>query len=175
MGYTTEFRGKFKLSKPLDKSQIDYIQTFCKTRRMIRDEKLCEGVYDPIRLAVDLPVGEQGEFCVFGSGFHGQDNDDTIIQYNQSPSNQHGLWCKWTCTDDGSYIEWSGAEKFYNYFEWLEYIITNFLNKFDNRYITGTVFYKGEERGDSGKIKAYKDRLELYTGRTLSETISFNK
>lgn len=175
MGYTTEFKGKFKLSKPLEKSQIDYIQTFCKTRRMVRDEKLCEGVYDPIRLAVGLPIGQQGEFCVFGAGFHGQDHDDTIIEYNCNPSNQHGLWCKWTCTDDGKYIEWSGAEKFYSYFEWLGYICNNILNHYEGRYIEGTVFYKGEERGDSGKIKAFKDRLEIYNGRKLDETILLKK
>lgn len=175
MGYTTEFKGKFKLSKPLEKSQIDYIQTFCKTRRMVRDEKLCEGVYDPIRLAVGLPIGQQGEFCVFGAGFHGQDHDDTIIEYNCHPSNQHGLWCKWTCTDDGNYIQWSDSEKFYSYFEWLVYICNNILNHFEGRYLEGTVFYQGEEEEDYGSIVAYPDKIELYSQDSLTDTIYLKK
>ncbi len=38
-----------------------------------------------------------------------------------------GYYCQWRPSDDGMGIEWDGVEKFYNYVEWLEYLIAHFL------------------------------------------------
>ncbi len=159
MGYNTSFKGKFKISKTLEPNQIEYIQKFSETRRMKRNSQLCEKVFDPVRLAVGLPVGIEGEFCVFAAGHAGQEHDSTIIDYNSHPKTQFSLWNDWTCTADGNYIQWSDSEKFYSYFEWLVYICNNILNHFEGRYLEGTVFYQGEEEEDYGSIVAYPDKI----------------
>lgn len=155
MGYTTDFEGTFKLSPALNPEQIAYLNAFADTRRMMRDSDKCEKFSDTLRQAVGLPVGHQGEYCVFShdKGFMGQDKDETVIEYNESPNNQPGLWCKWVPTEDGKFIKWNGAEKFYYYIEWINYINDNFLKRWGIT-INGNVKWYGEEREDVGTIYA---------------------
>lgn len=155
MGYNTDFEGSFKLSPALNPEQIAYLNAFANTRRMMRDSTKCEKVSDPLRQAVGLPVGYQGEYCVFSHdrGFMGQDKDDTVIEYNDPSNNQPGLWCKWVPTEDGKCIEWDGAEKFYDYVEWIQYLNDNFLKRWGIT-IDGSVKWYGEERDDVGTIHA---------------------
>ena len=137
MGYTTDFSGRFELDKPLAPKMKKFLTMFNETRRMKRN--------------VDEAFGIDGEFFVFGTGSYGQDNDNTIVDFNQQPSTQPSLWCQWVPTEDGTAIEWDGGEKFYAYSEWLFYLITKILAP--NGYtLNGTVIWQGEETGDVGKI-----------------------
>lgn len=171
MGYTTDFKGSFKFSKKLTKEQKDYLTLLSDTRRMKRNERSCENHYDPVRLAVGLPVGEEGEYTLFATGFKGQDSDKTVLNYNHPPKNQPSLWLQWVPNEDGTKLEWNRGEKFYSYVEWLKYISINILKKWNNIYLTGTVFYSGENLADRGKIKCYKDRIEVYKNKILEQTI----
>lgn len=173
MGYTTEFKGSFKFSKKLTTEQKKYLELLANTRRMKRSESLCENYYDPFREAVNLPIGIEGEYTVFSNGFKGQTRDLSVLDYNTPPKTQLSLWLQWTPSEDGTRLEWDGGEKFYCYFEWLEYISINIFKKWDNLYLTGTVYYSGERRDDKGKIKAYEDRIEFYKGKVLEKTINF--
>ena len=137
MGYTTDFSGRFELDKPLAPKMKKFLTMFNETRRMKRN--------------VDEAFGIDGEFFVFGTGSFGQDNDSTIVDFNQQPSTQPSLWCQWTPSEDGTAIEWDGGEKFYAYSEWLFYLINKILAP--NGYtLNGTVIWQGEETGDVGKI-----------------------
>ena len=137
MGYTTDFSGRFELDKPLAPKMKKFLTLLNETRRMKRN--------------VDEAFGIDGEFFVFGTGSYGQDQDNTIVDYNQQPSTQPSLWCQWTPSEDGTAIEWDGGEKFYAYSEWLFYIINKILAP--NGYtLNGTVIWQGEETGDVGKI-----------------------
>lgn len=151
MGYTTEFKGSFKLNKPLTEAQADYINKFSSTRRMKRDAKKLESLPDPTREAVGLPIGTEGEFFTGGSGDFGQDRDVSILDYNDPPSTQPGLWCKWVVTKNREEIEWDGNEKFYHYLDWLEYIVSNFLIPW-GCVLNGKVRWRGEDFDDSGTI-----------------------
>lgn len=155
MGYTTDFEGSFKLTPALSAKQVSYLNAFANTRRMVRDAAKCQQVNDPLREAVGLPVGPQGEFCVFShdKAFMGQDKDATVIEYNDAPHNQPGLWCKWVPTENGECIEWDGCEKFYDYVEWIKYINDNFLKRWGIT-INGEVKWYGEEPEDVGTIYA---------------------
>lgn len=51
----------------------------------------------------------------------------------------------------GTAIEWDGGEKFYNYVEWLEYLMGNFLIPWGYR-LSGVVTWSGDHRGDEGSI-----------------------
>lgn len=162
MGYTTTFKGKFNLDRPLAPEHKAYLEAFSETRRMARDAARTEMRDDPLRLAVDLPVGPEGAYFVGAeepSGQEGMSGDSKrrrpedlgILDVNRRPSGQPGLWCEWVPTNDGTAIEWSGTEKFYDYIEWLVYLIEHFLRRW-NYILNGSVTWSGEDRKDRGTI-----------------------
>lgn len=159
MGYTTDFKGSFTLSKKLKEKHRVYLEKFCNTRRMKRNETESEKIYDPAREAVGLPVGKDGAYFVGATGFMGQDEDKSILDYNSSGS-QPGLWCHWTPNLDGTEIEWDEGEKFYYYIEWLQYIIDHFLDVWGYK-LNGTVIWWGESIGDTGKIIVKNNKITV--------------
>ncbi len=153
MGYTTDFKGRFDLDRPLDKELKAYLFKFAETRRMARN----------------LPdeYGIEGEFYVEGGGEYGQAKDNTIIEHNTPPSTQPGLWCQWVPTKDGTGIEWDGGEKFYEYTKWLLYIIKNFLEP-KGYVLNGSVKWQGEDPRDFGVLEVKQNKLiEHHSIRTL--------
>jgi len=144
MGYTTDFSGRFELNKQLSPKMAQYLKLFNETRRMQRN--------------TDEVFGVQGEFFVFGGGSFGQDHEPNIVDFNEPPTTQPSLWNQWTPSNDGMAIEWDGGEKFYNYTEWLVYLIHKILAP--NGYIlNGVVEYSGEEPGDVGEIVVVDNRV----------------
>lgn len=155
MGYTTDFTGFFSIENPLTPSQVAYIQAFNKTRRMSRSEGDAELLPDELRKAVGLPIGHNGGYYVGSNldGNFGQTRDTSILDYNQPPEGQPGLWCQWTVSDDGTQLEWDGGEKFYNYIEWLQYLVTHFFSVWGVK-LNGEIKWQGEDMDDRGKIIA---------------------
>jgi hypothetical protein len=168
MGYTTEFDGHFNLDRPLELNHANYLQRFSETRRMKRNPKELQFINDPIRERVGLPFGVEGEYFVGGGGFAGQDHDDSILEYNSPPSTQPGLWCQWIPTDDLRGIQWDENEKFYDYVEWLQYIVKNFLIPWGYT-LNGEVEWSGEEREDIGKIVVVNNDITVKEGRVTYE------
>jgi hypothetical protein len=193
MGYTTDFMGAFLLDKPLSPEHYAYLKAFNETRRMRRDAEKTKLRPDPIREAVGLPVGPEGSYFVGEGGFMGQDNGSDVIEHNDAPGQrgydwtkspskiepepwaQPGLWCKWVPNQDGTAIEWDGAEKFYDYVEWITYLIEHFLEPWGYK-LTGNVEWQGEEDEDVGVICIRNNRvrtgqpsdLELLVEETVS-------
>lgn len=146
MGYTTDFSGRFDLNQPLTPFMKEFLTNFNETRRMKRN----------------LPekFGIEGEFFVEGEGFGSQRETEakSVLNMNEPPSTQPSLWCQWTPTSDDCGIEWDGGEKFYNYTEWLVYLIHKVLAP--NGYVlNGKVIWHGEETGDVGKIIVENNRV----------------
>ena len=161
MGYTTNFIGSFKLNKPLTLAHKNYLDAFSDTRRMKRNAEIASTLPDPIREAAGFKtVGIDGEFYVGGGGFMGQDHDKSVVEGSRPPSTQAGLWCKWAPNADGTAIEWNGYEKFYDYIEWIEYIIKNFLAPV-GYILNGTVKWEGEESSDMGQIVITNNSVEV--------------
>ena len=166
MGYTTDFTGRFNLDRSLRHEHNAYLEAFSETRRMRRNPAIAGMAADPIRVATGLPIGEECSYFVGGGGFAGQDRDSSIIDYNNAPGEgslhpwrQPGLWCQWAPTEDGCGIEWNGCEKFYNYTEWLQYIIDHFLSPW-GYVLTGEVSWQGEEASDRGIIAVNNGKVE---------------
>jgi hypothetical protein len=156
MGYTTEFRGGFTIKGDITQEQIDYINKFSETRRMKRDNaKLMElfkgehGLPGADKTNADAVYGIQGEYFVGGLGFAGQQNDASVINGNSPSTTQPGLWCQWVIADNR--LEWNGAEKFYDYTEWLEYLVENFFKPWGLE-MSGEVEWRGEDWDDTGTI-----------------------
>lgn len=152
MGYETQFEGEFFVTPYLTRNHVAYLQAFSKTRHMRRRVSALKTAPDPIRKAAGLPLGKGGEFYV-GSDeeYSSYSSRENVIDFNTPPATQPGLWCKWEPTFDGDAIVWSGAEKFYDYVEWLEYLIVNFLEPWGYT-VNGTVEWTGEDRDDLGRI-----------------------
>lgn len=160
MGYTTDFSGSFSIDRPLDPNHAAYLRKFNETRRMKRDESVVKGLNDDIRKAVNLPVGKDGGYFVGGLGYAGQDNDVSVVNHNAAPEGQPGLWCQWTVGDDDESIVWDEGEKFYDYVEWLKYIITHFLEPWGYK-VNGLVRWRGEDFDDMGKIIVCENEVSI--------------
>jgi hypothetical protein len=84
MGYTTVFTGRFNLNKELDDETFNLLNKLANTRRVKRDvNKLKE-------MGFNGDYGIEGEFFVEGTGFMGQDDDDSVIDGNRPPRTQPG-------------------------------------------------------------------------------------
>lgn len=191
MGYSTDFYGAFKLSRPATEEEKNYINTFSGTRRMKRDVNKLMELYNgehglpninniPNRTPAQI-YGNDGEYFAMDDNQHGQTEDSSIIDYNQSPGYLNGknlnwsqtytennrriqagkcqpsLWCQWVISDDGTLLEWDGGEKFYYYTEWLKYMINHFFTPWGIK-LNGEIEWEGEDRNDKGKI-VVKDNL----------------
>lgn len=108
MGYTTRFTGSIEVTPKLNPQEIEFLNKFNGTRRMDR---------------------KNGPYFVDGTGFAGQGHDADILNHNQPPEGQPGLWCQWIPKKNGKAIKWDGWEKFYDSCEWMEYLIEHFIGE----------------------------------------------
>jgi hypothetical protein len=152
MGYTTDFEGSFNITPVLSQKDNEFLTKFSETRRMARN--------------VGPEYGIEGEFYVDGTGWAGQDSDKNVINYNKPPSTQPGLWCQWVPTDDGSELVWDGSEKFYNYVEWLQYLIDKILAP-RGYTLNGECQWFGEERDDVGVIIVKNNKVTTKVGKLV--------
>ena len=169
MGYTTSFNGSFNVSPALKPEHRDYLMKFNNTRRMTRDAAKAELLPDPLRIAAGLPIGEEACNYVGSTAPHGQDEsiygdpNSIILDYNQAPGDQPGLWCQWIPTEDGAEIVWDEGEKFYDYVGWAKYLVEHFLSPWGYQ-LDGEVFWQGEDDEDFGKIKIVASQVKAIAG-----------
>ena len=152
MGYTTDFWGDFTIDKELDDETYKLMNGLNETRRMAR--------------SLGPEYGTEGEFYVDGGGHAGQDREDSIIDYNTPPSTQPGLWCQWRVADNMRTIEWDGGEKFYNYVEWMEYLIDKVLAP-RGYVVNGNCSWQGEDTDDKGVLYVENNRVFTEVGETF--------
>lgn len=169
MGYTTEFEGSFSITPPLQEKHRAYLAAFATTRRMRRDATKAAKRPDPARETVGLPIGTEGGYFVGEEGFMGQGPSPfgDVVDHNRPPAGQPGLWCQWAPEQDGSVLSWDGNEKFYDYVEWLNYLIAHFLKPWGYT-LNGAVEWQGEERGDQGRIVVNNNTVKIQRARTTT-------
>jgi len=138
MGYSTDFTGSFRIDPPLDDETYTFLINLDKTRRMARH---IDG------------YGVEGEFYV-------GDDEDNVIDYNSPPITQPSLWCQWIPTDKRDQLKWNGGEKFYNYVQWLFYIIHIILEP-RNYVVNGNVKYQGDRDDDNGVIQVDDNKITI--------------
>jgi hypothetical protein len=181
MGYSTDFNGSLKLSRQATPEERDYINLISDTRRMKRDVnklmELYQGKYGNPFAIDNTPesiYGEFGEYFAMDGNDSGQGRDNSILDYNCAPGEssygrpntstkigQPGLWCQWVIEEDGYELEWNGAEKFYNYIEWLKYLIDRFFEPWGIK-LNGEIEWQGEDMSDRGKIGVIDNVVKTY-------------
>jgi hypothetical protein len=151
MGYTTTFQGVFRLNRPLERVHYDYLKAFSGIRHIERTHQI-KTLPDPVREAAGIDAGPQGIYYVGGD-----ESSFLAKNCNALPDAQSHLsyYCDWEPTEDGTGIKWNGAEKFYCYVEWLEYLMVNFLHPWGYT-LTGVVSFCGEDPRDRGTLDAEK-------------------
>jgi hypothetical protein len=197
MGYTTDFDGSFKLSRPATAEEMSYVNRIASTRRMQRDvTKLMElykgehgNPFAKDKTNADEVYGFKGEYFAKDDNDMGQSADVSVIDFNASSGEvawaefegdlnrwakrdemqkainadiikQPGLWCQWELQDDTT-LAWDGNEKFYNYIEWLQYLIAHFFKPWGIN-LNGECFWQGEDNTDMGKIVITDNVIEIY-------------
>lgn len=173
MGYSTDFYGKFEIKPKLTINQAKFFNLWARYRRMKHnvyafDEKNPEDkpfrrLYKATGLdkKFGLGFGTDGALYFYmGKTPGGYDDlngsgDKTVLDGNQPPNGQPGLWCDLEVTEDGSFLQWNGSEKSYHMKEWLEYVIETFFKTWE-RTVTGNLNWQGEDDKDMGRI-AIKD------------------
>lgn len=160
MGYGTEFTGGFNLDKKLKLKHHQYLNKFSCTRRMLRDETIASTMEDKVRVKVNLPIGTNAGYYVGAGGDFGQAKDKSILDYNTPPDNQPSLWCHWEPSPSGNQIVWNGAEKFYKYAEWIQYLVDNFIQPWGYS-LNGNVKWLGDDPKDCGKIEIINNQIEV--------------
>lgn len=139
---------------------LKFINLISETRRMKRDiSKL--GHPNPSYFGVE------GEFYIPIKDLdsRGQGRDDSILEYNQPPKTQPGLWLGWQVVYDEKdghfYLEWDEVEKFYYYEEWLKYLIENIFEP-KGMSLNGKVSWSGEDSSDVGNIIIVDNNIEVF-------------
>lgn len=169
MGYTTDFSGEFEIAPPLKPEHRAYLEAFAQTRRMKRHPQKVAALPDQIRKAAGLPVGLDGGYYVGADTENfGQDNTPDVLDHNRPPNGQPGLWCQWVPNEAGDLLEWDGGEKFYDYVEWLEYLIEHFFQPW-GYVLNGVVRYYGEDSDDRGLIRITDNAVESAQDRILND------
>lgn len=169
MGYSTDFYGSLKFNKPVAPWLVEYVNKFSDTRRMKRDpEKIKEQFPNWGELCFNGDLGEEGEYFIGGVGSFGQDVDTSVLDHNNPAKTQPGLWCQWIINEKDSCLEWDGGEKFYNYEEWLEYLIDNFFEPLGYK-LNGDIEWQGEDRDDRGTIHVDNNWIDMQYGSSMDD------
>jgi hypothetical protein len=161
MGYNTDFFGDFTITPALKEEDALYLTKFSETRRMKRDSGILKAMYDE-------DFGVDGEWFVGGSGMLGQDTDQSVVEYNCPPKTQPGLWCNWMPKENGSKLGWTENEKSYNMYDWLAYLVNNYLAP-RGYVLNGFVKAHGEEPGDIWAMEVTDNRMVYLAGEVRYE------
>ena len=155
MGCSTYFKSGFTFDEPVSEEFKNYINKFSNTRRMMRSKNKIKEIYpDWEEQCFNGELGLHGEYFVGGS----DRMDASVIDYNKPSANQPGLWCQWIITDDCKQLIWDGNEKFYNFKDWLVYLIKNFILPSGYK-LNGEVFWY-DDYGATGTI--FVDNNKVY-------------
>jgi len=99
---------------------------------------------------------------------------EVINDFNEERHDQNveieypGIWCQWRSSDDGKYLEWDQGEKFYNYVEWLQFLIDNYFEKWGVQ-LNGQINWYGEDNGDLGQIHVTNSKITVKEGKVVYE------
>lgn len=77
-------------------------------------------------------------------------NDFALEDHRYDKEPVPGYYCQWVVDDLGR-LEWDGGEKFYEYVEWLRYLVVTFFEPWGYT-LEGKIRWRGEEFNDNGTI-----------------------
>ena len=178
MGYNTEFIGALTLDKPIDDDLKAYINNFGNTRHCVRDMSDLKDKFRQRGHAVSefLPpfmshktsfIGVEKFFAatsvcadstVFGDKNPDKIQIDDMNTYNDIVGDCPSLWCDIRIDEEsGTLIFLSG--KFYEYVNWLDWLIKNVIAPSGYK-LNGRIVWRGESTEDIGQIIVTNNHIE---------------
>lgn len=146
MSYTYDLFGKLSVSPPLNADQVAYIQEFSGSYRHKFAPKW-QSWPNPLREAVGLPVGIEGEYISSSMG-SGSDFIDNCMEVDtNTPNNQPSFQCCWTANTKGTALQWNKLRRTFEPVPWLNYMIEHFFTPWGVT-LNGKVECHGEEFDD---------------------------
>lgn len=159
MGYDTNFSGELVMSRRLTEPEHEYLSAFLDTAHYARDTSKLEGIPDPLREAVGLPLGDQGCF------FMGRDEsvasymiqyEDTLLEdYDYGPPvnlPDYGTdWYLGGLMDGRDVLRHEDGKSRGLYTDWLAWLVENILTPWGIS-LNGEVTWDGDDEGDMGRI-----------------------
>lgn len=101
---------------------------------------------------------------------------EAIVRLNEiaddpdSAESNPGSYCQWVLTKDCRHLEWDGNEKFYNYVEWLQYLMDTVLTPIGVS-VTGTVSFSGERSDDVGVVTIQDGKAVALTRELIADNL----
>lgn len=91
------------------------------------------------------------------------------IRHEDNPLKEYGVrttawadyYCQWVINSKGN-LEWDRGEKFYNYRQWLQYLIDKFFQPWGYK-LNGQIEWQGEDHFDRGLIIVKDNRVSFRT------------
>ena len=163
MGYTTWFEGGLTPNKPFKKEFVNYINAFSEKRHEPRDVEIIKRS-DPdwAKHCLDGNLGPYGMYYV--GNFDEGVIDRSLAKSYTCP----GYWCNWCINEETGVVEWNGGEKFYQYTDWLIYLIENFFEP-AGYILNGEFIWIGEDSDDRGKISVVNNKVSEFLGEIVYE------
>ena len=146
----------------------------------------------PINNTPEGIYGNDGAYFIGGKGFAGQDHDESVIGGSTPPGQltykeldelgkswshnnklseeglcQPGLWCQWILRDEET-LAWDEGEKFYEYINWLKYLINHFFAKWGIE-LNGEIYWDGEDCEDKGLIVVENNNVIVKYAKIIYE------
>jgi len=72
-----------------------------------------------------------------------------------------GIWCQWEPSKDGTEIVHDQGEKFYDYVEWMKYLMDKFITPWGYK-ANGAITWDGEESDDDGVLEVTDNAVSSY-------------
>ena len=154
MGYSTYFFGEFIITPEIKDIHKKYINAFSRTRRNVKNTEKLSCIPDPLREAVGLPLGKEGEFSLI------EDICDIPGDLLIEGAPEGSYYAQWIINKNGN-LCWNGGEKFYGYKHWLYYYIKKFFIPWGYK-VNGRIRYKGEDSSDKGYITIKNNFIKNY-------------
>lgn len=93
-------------------------------------------------------------------------NDFAAERHDDAKFPSH--YCQWVPNADGAGLQWDGGEKFYDYTEWLRYIVEQFLKPW-GYILNGEVKWQGEQGSDFGMLVVRDNVVTAREGKQVYE------
>ena len=159
MGYTTKFKGAVNFDREVDSWLVDYINKFSSIRHMVLSVSRIKSFFHEWKdLCFKGNIGEYGQYFLGIEDYDFRNPSMCIVDSQRPPKGCPGLYCQWVIKDNQ--LVWKGDEKFYDYEEWLEYLIWNFFEP-EGYFLNGDIRWQGENIEDSGIIHVMNNIVTL--------------
>jgi len=155
-----QFNGKYGLPNPKGKTALDI---YGEDGIYCTNDDNCYGGSNPTIIDHNTPPGQ----VLYSSKEYGdiyKENERRI----EAGECQPGLWCQWILEYDADshILVWNGGEKFYEYTNWLKYLIKHFFEPWGIK-LNGEIEWDGEDPEDLGKIVVEDNVVKEKRGRII--------